>query len=396
MSFADIASALVHHGGRLLPASGASTTGTGTGNAGPPDPPDVPGEPPPTRSMMVTADDGVELHVEIQDAPGASLTVVFCHGYLLNSTSWEVQRTMLAGKARVVLWDHRGHGRSGWGSPPNATIDQVGRDLFAVIHATVPRGRMLLVGHSMGGMAILALAKSHPGLFGGRVVGVVLSSTSAGGLASITAGLPPITAGFVVRRLVPATLTTLGKHARLVDGARRSAGGATYLITWPYLYGSRVPPPVARLTTRLMASVPIQVIAEFYGELVTYDLHSVLPALGRVPVLVMVGERDLITPLAHAEALVAAITDAELVVIPGSGHLLVLERPEEFGREVAKLLTRVTPPKLVDGTGDITARSRTARTGAGRQGATRGDRTAGDKRADGPAGRPADRQRRSS
>jgi pimeloyl-ACP methyl ester carboxylesterase len=335
MSFVDIASALAHQG-RFFhpvfhPASGALMK---------------PDDPPPTRPMTVTADDGVELHVEIQEAPGAPLTVVFCHGYLLNSTSWDVQRTMLAGKARVVLWDHRGHGRSGWGTPPNATIDQVGRDLFEVIRAAAPRGRLVLVGHSMGGMAILALAQSHPGMFGGRVVGVALSSTSAGGLSSITAGLPAITAPFV-RRLVPATLTRLGRHARLVDGARRSAGGATYLITWPYLYGSRVPRPVARFTTRLMASVPIQAIAEFYTDLVRYDLHAVLPALGRVPVLVLVGERDLITPIAHAEALVAAIPGAELVVVPDSGHLLVLERPREFGEQVGKLIKKVMPPKLV-------------------------------------------------
>jgi pimeloyl-ACP methyl ester carboxylesterase len=334
MSFTDIASALAEQGRLLLPIPGHSAASE-------------PDHPPPTRSMTVTADDGVELHVEIQDAPGAPLTVVLCHGYLLNCTSWDVQRTMLAGKARVVLWDHRGHGRSGWGTPPNATIDQVGRDLFAVIRAAAPRGRLVLVGHSMGGMAILGLAKSHPGMFGGRVVGVVLSSTSAGGLSTITAGLPQITAPFVVRRLVPATLSTLRRHARLVDGARRSAGGATYLITWPYLYGSRVPRPVARLTTRLMASVPIQVIAEFYTELVRYDLHAVLPALGRIPVLVLVGERDVITPIAHAEALVAAMSGAELVVVPDSGHLLVLERPREFGEQVWRLISRVTPPKLV-------------------------------------------------
>lgn len=371
MSFTHIAGALAHQGGRiLLPASGVFAVGARSG--------DVPQGLPPTRPLTITADDGVELHVEIQDAPGACLTVVFCHGYLLNSTSWDVQRTMLAGKVRVVLWDQRGHGRSGWGTPPNATIDQVGRDLFAVIRATVPRGRMVLVGHSMGGMAILALAKSHPGLFGGRVVGVALSSTSAGGLSTITGGLPPITARFV-HRLVPATLTRLRRHARLVDGARRSAGGATYLITWPYLYGSRVPRPVARLTTKLMASVPIQVIAEFYVELIRYDLHSVLPALGRVPVMVMVGERDIITPIAHAEALVAAITDAELVVVPNAGHLLVLERPREFGEQVWKLITRVTPPRLVSDAHKVNARPRTTGT----------ERTDVDgKHIDRPAGRP--------
>jgi hypothetical protein len=100
-----------------------------------------------------------------------------------------------------------------------------------------------------------------------------------------------------------------------------------------------------------MAAVPIQVIAEFYLELVRYDLHAVLPALGRVPVLVMVGQRDIITPIAHAEALVAAIPDAELVVIPHAGHLLVLERQREVGEQVWSLITRVNPPKLVHGSG---------------------------------------------
>src|SRR3954462_7497231 len=98
MSFADIASALAHQGGRLLlPVSGASTAGTGpggpSGSSRSSDPLGPSGEPPPTRPTTVTADDGVELHVEIQDAPGSPLTVVFCHGYLLNSTSWDVQRT---------------------------------------------------------------------------------------------------------------------------------------------------------------------------------------------------------------------------------------------------------------------------------------------------------------
>lgn len=326
MSLAGITSALAQHGGRLLPP-GHRDHGRDTRAA------------PQTRPMTVTADDGVELHVEIQEAVGSPLTVIFCHGYLLNSTCWDVQRTALEGKYRVVVWDQRGHGLSGWGTPPNATIDQVSRDLYAVIEAAVPSGPVVLIGHSMGGMAILGLAACHPELFGERVMGVVLSSTSAGGLSAVTAGLPVRTAR-VMHRLVPVTLATLRRQSRLVDGARRSVGGVTYLITWPYLYGSRVPRSVARLTTQLMASVPIQVIAEFYTELVRYDLHAVLPLIGEVPALVMVGERDLITPVEHAEALVAAVPGAELAVIPDAGHLLVLERPDEVADAVLKLIGR--------------------------------------------------------
>ncbi len=293
------------------------------------------------RAMRIVADDGVKLYAEVQDAPGSPVTVIFCHGYLLNSTSWDVERATLAGRLRVVMWDLRGHGRSGWGDPPNATIDQLGRDLYAVMKATAPTGPVVLVGHSMGGMAILGLAESHPELFGRRVVGVFLASTSAGDLSTVTVGLPARMAQ-VLHRVVPATLSTLRHQSRLIDAARRPLGGVSYLLTWPYLFGSRVPRPVARLTTELMASVPLQVIADFYGELIAYDKRAALPVLGRVPVTVIVGEKDLLTPVAHAEALAAAIPGAELSVVPGAGHLLVIERPIEVDQRLWALLERAT------------------------------------------------------
>ena len=81
-----------------------------------------------------------------------------------------------------MLWDQRGHGRSGWTQLTAATIDRTGRDLGEVLDATTPTGPVVLAGHSMGGMSILALARQRPELFGDRVVGVFLLATSAGGL----------------------------------------------------------------------------------------------------------------------------------------------------------------------------------------------------------------------
>ncbi|GAA0348683.1 alpha/beta hydrolase [Actinoallomurus spadix] len=306
------------------------------------------------RTLTVTADDGVRLHAEMREAPEASATVVFCHGFLLNSTCWRAERDALAGRVRVVAWDLRGHGRSGWGSPPNATIDQLGRDLFAVLAETAPEGPIVLVGHSMGGMAILGLADAHPELFGDRIVGVLLAATSSGDLSSVTIGLPAHAAR-VLHRMVPVTLSTLRHQARLVDAARRPLGGMSFLLTRSYLFGAHVSKEIAEVTTRLMASVPIEVIATFYTELIAYDKRTVLPALGRIPVLVMVGDRDVITPMRHAEALAAEIPGADLVVIPGAGHLLPLERTAEVSHHLWTLLRRTTgiepaaEPAVIDG-----------------------------------------------
>jgi pimeloyl-ACP methyl ester carboxylesterase len=340
MSFADITKVLNRHHRRT---GGSPETKRDT------DP-----KTPEPHILAVPADDGVRLHVEVYEPPAAEVTVVFCHGFLLNSSSWHVERDTLADRARVVLWDLRGHGRSGWGTPPNATIDQLGRDLNAVLEATAKDGPVVLVGHSMGGMAILGLAEAHPELFGDRVAGVLLAATSSGDLSSVTIGLPELTAR-LLHRMVPVTLATLRHQARLVDAARRPLGGMSFLLTRSYLFGAHVSKEVAEVTARLMASVPIEVIADFYTELIAYDKRAALPALGQIPVVVMVGDRDLITPVRHAEALAAEIPGAELVVIPAAGHLLTLERAVDVNHHLWALLRRATgidpapEPTIVDG-----------------------------------------------
>ena len=138
---------------------------------------------------VVVADDAVDLHVEIdepadfggQASTDDSLTVIFAHGYSLNLDCWHFQRAAYRGQVRTVFYDQRSHGRSARSSDDNATIDQLGRDLLRVIEDTVP-GRCVVVGHSMGGMTVISLAELHPELFGDKVVGAVLMSTTAGGL----------------------------------------------------------------------------------------------------------------------------------------------------------------------------------------------------------------------
>src|SRR5665811_2640742 len=126
----------------------------------------------PSAEVVVIATDGVELHVEIDEPEGRPAatpngvpvpTVVFCHGYTLSLRSWVFQRRALkAAGYRVVLWDHRGHGKSGAGSKDSYDVDQLGRDLGPVISQVVPEGPLVLVGHSMGGMPLMALAIHQP------------------------------------------------------------------------------------------------------------------------------------------------------------------------------------------------------------------------------------------
>jgi len=131
------------------------------------------------RALTVLAQDGVPLHVEINGPDDAPITIIFCHGYTVNQDCWHFQRRDLV-EHRLVFWDQRDHGRSGRSATGNATIDELGADLKAVIDAAAPGpGPIVLVGHSMGGMAIMALAEQHPSMFTSKVAGAVLISTAA-------------------------------------------------------------------------------------------------------------------------------------------------------------------------------------------------------------------------
>ena len=308
------------------------------------------------------AEDGTALHYEVDEADAAPaaatarrrrlfgrkapapVTVVFSHGYCLSQDSWHFQRAALAGVVRTVHWDQRSHGRSGRGRAQAegvpVTIEQLGRDLKAVIDAAAPEGPLVLVGHSMGGMTVMALADQFPELVRERVVGVALVGSSGGKLSEVDFGLPVVGVN-AVRRVLPGVLKALGSQVDLVERGRRATADLFAGVVKRYSFGSRdVDPGVIRFAERLIESTPIDVVAEFYPAFTEHDKTGALPLLADVPALVLAGDRDLITPSAHSEAIAAALPDAELVLVPDAGHLVMLEHPEAVTDRLADLLVR--------------------------------------------------------
>ncbi|MFJ5718884.1 alpha/beta fold hydrolase [Streptomyces sp. NPDC093149] len=322
------------------------------------------------------ADDGTELYYEIDEVepdggagtgPGgesatatgagtrrrrlfgrkapAPVTVVFSHGYCLNQDSWHFQRAALRGLVRTVHWDQRSHGRSERGRAQadgvTVGIDQLGRDLKAVIDAAAPEGRLVLVGHSMGGMTMMALAEQYPQLIRDRVAAVAFVGTSSGKLGEVSFGLP-IAGVNAVRRVLPGVLRALGSQAELVERGRRATADLFAGLIKRYSFGSRdVDPAVERFAERLIESTPIDVVAEFYPAFTEHDKSHVLPAFRDLPVLILAGDKDLVTPSSHSEAIADQLPEAELVIVPDAGHLVMLEHPETVTDRLADLLVRV-------------------------------------------------------
>ncbi|WP_089099404.1 alpha/beta fold hydrolase [Streptomyces hyaluromycini] len=310
------------------------------------------------------ADDGTELYYEVDEvepdlgpavsprrrrlfgrkAP-APVTVVFSHGYCLNQDSWHFQRAALRGVVRTVHWDQRSHGRSGRGVAQHEdgvelTIDQLGRDLKAVLDAAVPEGPIVLVGHSMGGMTVMALAAQYPELIRDRVVATAFVGTSSGRLGEVNFGLP-VAGVNVVRRVLPGVLKALGTQAALVEKGRRVTADLFAGIIKRYSFASKdVDPAVERFAERMIESTPIDVVAEFYPAFVDHDKTAALAYFQDLPVLVLAGVQDLVTPSEHSEVIADLLPDAELVLVPDAGHLVMLEHPEVVTDRLADLLTR--------------------------------------------------------
>jgi pimeloyl-ACP methyl ester carboxylesterase len=298
--------------------------------------------PPPPGSRTVTTDDGVDLHVEVEDAENSPLTVVLSHGFTARLAEWELQRAALRGRARLVLWDQRGHGRSGWTPLTKATIDRTGRDLGQVLDAVAPTGPVVLAGHSMGGMSILALARQRPELFGTRVVGAFLLATSAGGLVD-TGPLAFLLK--VVRRLglLPVYLWLLQLLAPVLERWRRRGTFLGRRAIRRLLFGrDDADPRSVRMVQQLLEETPLPVTMAFYATFLDHDETAALAVLRRVPVTVVAATHDRLTPAAHGRRIAETIgPNAELVVVPGAGHSVNLTRASIVDRAFLDLLDRV-------------------------------------------------------
>ncbi|MFD0655832.1 alpha/beta fold hydrolase [Thermocatellispora tengchongensis] len=287
-----------------------------------------------------TTSDGVALHVEIDGPEEAPLTVVLCHGYTLNLDSWHYQRRDLRDSYRLVLWDQRSHGRSQRTPAADCTIDRLGDDLAELLDAYVP-GPCVLVGHSMGGMTIMALADRHPELFGERVRGVGLISTSAGKLAELTLGLPAVVSK-AVHKVAPVTVSALGRRGALIDRGRQAGNDVAFLAIRLFGFGDskNISPTVVDFVESMIRSTPTEVIANFYPALMSHDKLTALGVLDGLPTAIIVGDKDWLTPPDHSRAIAATLPAAQFTEIPGTSHLVHLERPGVVNDALHDLLER--------------------------------------------------------
>jgi pimeloyl-ACP methyl ester carboxylesterase len=262
---------------------------------------------------------------------------VFVHGYSLNLDCWHFQRAGYRGLVRTVFYDQRSHGRSGRAHHHHATIDQLGLDLEQVIEEVAPDGPVVVVGHSMGGMTIVALAEQRPHLFGDKIVGVGLVSTTAGGL-DIGRILLPVAPAKLGGPLTARAIRTLRPGHRGVDAVRRMGAHVAEVLTDLFAFGDDVPASYIRFVDSMLSQTPFEVLSEFFPSLHGLDKFHAVETLAQVPTAIIGGTADRLTSIGHSRKLHSRIEGSVLTEAEGAGHMVIMERHEQVNAALDQLL----------------------------------------------------------
>jgi 3-oxoadipate enol-lactonase len=282
----------------------------------------------PYESRWVDSHDRGSIHVvengNVDDPP-----ILLSHGVTLDNRVWVHQLEDLPELGfRAIAYEHRGHGQSVLGEDGH-TIDNLAEDVRTVVEGMDLNG-VILVGHSLGGVAMQAFVINFPEIASERVAGMVLLSSLA--------------------------YTLLGSRtsqwkAKLEKWTKRVPDGQ-WMWDSPNLgfvvsrlgFGKRPKPSHVELVRNMMADCTHETHHDAPRALIGLDLTPDLPSI-KVPTLVIGGSADMITPPASSRRMASLIPGARLELLRDGGHLLMLERTETINALIADFAREVLAPR---------------------------------------------------
>jgi pimeloyl-ACP methyl ester carboxylesterase len=300
----------------------------------------------------VLTSDGTGLYAVDSGPDAAPVTVVLAHGWTLDERCWAPVAGELACGAhpgprpRVIRYDHRAHGRSDDTPERSMTIERLADDLAELIGQVCPSGPLVLAGHSMGGMTVMALAQRHPELVATRVAGVALVATASGGLGgAATLGMSgrPARAFLAGKQAVTASPRWTGRRELTRHPALLGPGLRALLL------GRRPDARAVRLTCAAIGGCRPTTVSGFTPTLTGHERDAALEAFADRPVEVMVGSRDRLTPPRFARRIRASLPRSAMTVFPDAGHMLPVERVDGVAGRIAALVQQAVA-------GDVRAR----------------------------------------
>lgn len=261
------------------------------------------------------------LHRYIDVGSPSSVPVILIHGFPFSHRMWNVpggQVEALSATNRVIAYDIRGHGESEVGSA-HYSIEIFVDDLFALMdHLNIPKA--VLCGLSMGGYIALRAVERNPE----RVMGLVLCDTKSEADSNEAK----------VKR-------ANGIKFVKANGMKYYAQDYVKIVFAPSSFESRAE-SVKMVQSTVERTAPESIFGTLLALAGRTDTTGVLPSI-KCPTLVLVGEKDNVTPVVHSQTLKDRIPGATLAVIPGAGHISNLEDPTEFNKHFVPFITSIKP-----------------------------------------------------
>ena len=288
---------------------------------------------------MITAESGSQLYVEEVGPVGAPV-VILTHGWAMDSTIWYYAKRDLSRQFRVISWDLPGMGKSTAATPSAIGLSEFARDLKTLIDLSGEQ-KVVLVGHSIGGMTIQTLARDFPEMFNARVAGTVLVNTSYTNplKTMILAGLAqairwPLLEPLMRLGILLQPLVWLSAWQSYLSG---SAHMANRIGFGEYVTHSQLNHTTLLSTRNAPGNIHRGNLAMFRWD-ATHAMAKVTP-----PLLVLSGKLDIVTKPEAGQQIATDHPGSVHQVIEGVNHMGFLERPDIYNGAILEFTRSVQP-----------------------------------------------------
>ncbi|MHA1270542.1 MAG: alpha/beta fold hydrolase [Candidatus Helarchaeota archaeon] len=240
----------------------------------------------------------------------------FIHGWTANSWVWKNQKEYFSSRYKVILIDLKGHGKSDK-KPGNYTIPEYASEVYEAITRIVPNEKVVLIGHSMGGMITLYCATDVE--FSKKLKGIVLMSTSSRKLSSAKLLLNDIKSGNVSL-----------DDPKMIEEIAKTGFYSKFI---------RQNKDVLKLNIEEAKKCPKEVALASMEYFVTeYDVSDKLSQIS-VPTLIMAGDKDLQISNNEAQFMIEKIPNAKFEIVgPKAGHMIQYEKPEVVNKLIEEFI----------------------------------------------------------
>jgi pimeloyl-ACP methyl ester carboxylesterase len=298
-------------------------------------------EPQRTRSGTVRTlarPDGTTIHAEVY-GPTDAPTLVLTHGWGISSTEWYYAKRQLSDRFRLIVWDLPGLGLSAQPKDRDFALEKMAADLHNVLQLADGK-RVVLVGHSIGGMINLTFCRQYPELLGSSVAGIVQVDTTYTNPVRTTRD-----AGFSLAIQKPIAEPVLHAMIALSPVVRilnwlSYQNGLTQLYTAHSSFGGSETLGQVDFVSQFQYRSSPAVVARGTLAMFHWDATPVLPHVN-TPVLILVGNQDTTTVPAASERMQQLIPGAQLQRINSGAHYSLLEQNQSVNAALAQFASSV-------------------------------------------------------